>query len=210
MGRAVSLDRLLRTRVWIGVIAFALIGIVTMQLVLLKLNTGIGNALERTSALQRENSALSVAVSEAGSAEAIENEARSAGMLPLPPGQLHFLTAGGAATARDAAKALRAGKVGEGSGISAVSSEAASTSSAAASTTTTEGEATTTEGEAVGGEAAVSEQPEGEASVQAAAGEAPPEETSTVTPTYTGTPETGEGTEATLAAGGGVQAGAGG
>jgi ribonuclease HII len=39
-------------RVWIGVVAFALIGIVTMQLVLLKLNTSIGHSLERAARLQ--------------------------------------------------------------------------------------------------------------------------------------------------------------
>jgi hypothetical protein len=39
------LDRLISGRIWIGVIAFALIGIVTMQLGLLKLNAGIGRSL---------------------------------------------------------------------------------------------------------------------------------------------------------------------
>ena len=41
------LDRLIRGRMWIGIVAFALIGIVTLQLGLLKLNSGIGRSLER-------------------------------------------------------------------------------------------------------------------------------------------------------------------
>ena len=44
------LDRLIRGRMWIGIVAFALIGIVTLQLGLLKLNSGIGRALERAAA----------------------------------------------------------------------------------------------------------------------------------------------------------------
>jgi hypothetical protein len=208
---------LLRTRVWIGVIAFALIGIVTMQLALLKLNTGIGNALERTTALQRENATLSIADSEADSAEAIEAKASSAGMLPLAPGELHFLRAGGAATVRRAVKALRALKVSEGdTGI-------ASSASDAAYTTSTEGEtelaesAAAVEGESIEGEAAVvSEDAEAEAeadveagSDEVAEGEVASEEEASVTSPYAGEPETGESAETALAAGGGVQAGTG-
>jgi len=45
------LDRLIRGRTWIGIVAFALIGIVTLQLGLLKLNGGIGRALEHEALL---------------------------------------------------------------------------------------------------------------------------------------------------------------
>lgn len=229
LGRAVSLDRLLRTRVWIGAIAFALIGIVTMQLVLLKLNTGIGDALQRTMALQRENAALSVADSEAGSAEAIEAQARNDGMLTLAPGQLDFLRAGGAATARRAAKALRELTVSAGeAGIASAASEAGYTTSSegetalSGSTATLEGESLEGEslegeslaGEALEGEAAtVSEDPEAEVGAtagEASEGEAAPSEEASVTSTYEGEPEAGEGGQTALAAGGGVQAGAGG
>ncbi len=46
------LDRLIRGRLWIGLLAFALIGIVAMQLLVLKLNTGIGRKLTRVASLQ--------------------------------------------------------------------------------------------------------------------------------------------------------------
>lgn len=59
-----SLDRLIRGRGWIAVIAFALIGIVTLQLGLLKLNAGMGRSIERAEALQRKNAALSIENSE--------------------------------------------------------------------------------------------------------------------------------------------------
>src|SRR5207302_547285 len=54
------IDRLIGGRAWIGLVAFALIGIVTLQLGLLELNTHIGRVLEREGRLQRENAALSI------------------------------------------------------------------------------------------------------------------------------------------------------
>ncbi|HKH79019.1 MAG TPA: hypothetical protein VJ996_03305, partial [Solirubrobacteraceae bacterium] len=65
------LDRLIHGRAWIGIVAFALIGIVTMQLGLLKLNAGIGRALEHEAALQREDSALSVENSEVAAGDTV-------------------------------------------------------------------------------------------------------------------------------------------
>ena len=87
------LDRLIRGRVWIGVIAFALIGIVTMQLVLLKLNAGIGRSLVRETLLQRENATLSAENSEVAAGEQVEAQAEHAGMQLIPEGALRFLTA---------------------------------------------------------------------------------------------------------------------
>ena len=73
------LDRLIRGRVWIGVIAFALIGIVTMQLVLLKLNAGIGRSLVREALLQRENATLSAENSEVGRGRTDRSAGRARG-----------------------------------------------------------------------------------------------------------------------------------
>ena len=78
------LDRLIRGRLWIGLVAFALIGIVTLQLVLLKLNAGIGRALEREALLQRENAALSIENSELAAGEQVESQAEHAGMELVP------------------------------------------------------------------------------------------------------------------------------
>lgn len=87
------LDRLIRGRLWIGVIAFALIGIVTMQLGLLKLNAGIGRSLEREALLQRENATLSAENSEIAAGESVESQAERMGMELIPSGALRFLAA---------------------------------------------------------------------------------------------------------------------
>jgi hypothetical protein len=87
------LDRLISGRIWIGVIAFALIGIVTMQLGLLKLNAGIGRSLAREALLQRENATLNTENSEMAAGERIEAQAGQAGMELIPSGALRFLAA---------------------------------------------------------------------------------------------------------------------
>ncbi len=90
------LDRLIHGRAWIGIVAFALIGIVTMQLGLLKLNAGIGRAFEHETALQREDSALSVENSEVAAGDTVELQAAHMGMQLIPAGALRFLPAQGA------------------------------------------------------------------------------------------------------------------
>jgi hypothetical protein len=87
------LDRLIQGRISIALVAFALIGIVTMQLGLLKLNAGIGRALERTALLQRENAALSIENSEMAAGDRVELQAARLGMELVAPGALHFLAA---------------------------------------------------------------------------------------------------------------------
>src|SRR5690242_18006055 len=54
------LDRLIRGRAWIGLLAFSLIGIVAMQLLVLKLNTEIGRTLTHVAELQREGAQLGI------------------------------------------------------------------------------------------------------------------------------------------------------
>lgn len=85
-------DRLIGGRVWIAVIAFALIGIVAMQLWVVKLGVGIGRALEHTQLLQRENAVLASEDSALSSAERIERLALAKGMVFASPGALHFDT----------------------------------------------------------------------------------------------------------------------
>ena len=87
------LDRLIRGRAWIALVAFALIGIVTLQLGLLKLNGAIGRALEHEALLQRQNSALSIENSEMTAGDSVELRAARMGMELIPPGALRFLRA---------------------------------------------------------------------------------------------------------------------
>lgn len=97
------LDRLIRGRTWIGLIAFALIGIVTMQVALLKLNTGIGRAMERATVLQLENAQLAAQVSELARGDRITSLAAAQGMVYDPAGDVRYVTAGRGDAARAAA-----------------------------------------------------------------------------------------------------------
>jgi hypothetical protein len=103
------LDRLIRrppTRAWIALVAFALIGIVAMQLWVVKLGVGIGRALEHAELLQRENSTLAIEDSALASGERVERLAVAKGMVPAPPGALRFDPLRGALDTRLAVAAL--------------------------------------------------------------------------------------------------------
>jgi hypothetical protein len=172
------LDRLIGSRLWIGIVAFALIGIVTLQLGLLKLNSGIGRALERTATLQTANSALSIENSELASGTRVESQAERLGLRLSPVGNLHFLSSHASTDASRAADVLRKPLVpaSEPPG----GSVATTSESAEASATSTSGETS----------------PSGETSTS---GGAPSRETSTMSESTTPSTEsssTGTGTEA--------------
>jgi len=131
------LDRLIRGRVWIGLVAFALIGIVTLQLGLLKLNGGIGRALEHEALLQRENAALSIENSELAAGTRVEQKAAKLGMTFVPVGGLRFLPAGGHGEVGKAAAALASAAHAAAETREARAAEVASASSGE----TSEGEA---------------------------------------------------------------------
>jgi hypothetical protein len=146
------LDRLIRGRAWIFVVAFALIGIVALQLGLLKLNGGIGRALEREGLLQRQNAALSIENSELAAGERVEARAGKLGMTFAPAGAIRFLSAGSHAEAAKAAGALssaareKAAQANEASAVSAASSsEASSGGEAESSTAASDGESPSAE-----------------------------------------------------------------
>ncbi len=100
-----TVDRLVRGRFAIALVAFALIGIVTMQLGLLKLNSGIGRALVRESVLQRENALLGIENSELAAGSRIQARAGALGMEVVPTEDLRFLSVD---PRRDPARALAA------------------------------------------------------------------------------------------------------
>jgi cell division protein FtsL len=102
------LDRLIRGRMWIGIVAFALIGIVTLQLGLLKLNSSIGHSLEKEGALQRENAALSIENSELAGGDRVESQAERLGMRLVAVGALQFLSSHATSDVPHAAQALKA------------------------------------------------------------------------------------------------------
>jgi hypothetical protein len=75
------LDRLLRSRAWIVVVGIGLIGLVFMQVSLLKLNSGMGQAVERATVLERENALDRAKVSQLESNDRIQLMAQRMGML---------------------------------------------------------------------------------------------------------------------------------
>jgi hypothetical protein len=161
-------DRLIRGRAWIGIVAFALIGIVTLQLGLLKLNGGIGRALEHEALLQRTNAALSIENSELAAGTRVEARAARLGMTFAPSGSLHFLSAnahGDIAKAVAALGSAAAAAVQQRSEASAAASEAQSSEAseeASGSEGASGGEASAASSSEGSGEAEASSSPSGE------------------------------------------------
>jgi cell division protein FtsL len=167
LSRNPSLDRLIRGRSWIVLIAFALIGIVTLQLLVLRLNANIGRALVREAQLQRSNAALSIEGSELAAGERVESLTAKLGMELVPEGALRFLSINPSSDIARAAAALNkpvqtastgsteatgstSGSGGEAGATTSASTEttAAASTSAAGSSTSQSGEAGAATGEA--------------------------------------------------------------
>jgi len=85
------LDRLIRGRLWIGLIAGALVVLVFMQVSLLKLNTGISADILSSQNLERDNAELRASVSTLDSGQRIQDIAAARGMVMPDDGQLRFL-----------------------------------------------------------------------------------------------------------------------
>jgi hypothetical protein len=177
------LDRLIHGRAWIAVVAFALIGIVAMQLWVVKLGVGIGRALEHEGLLQRENATLSIEDAQLSSGERVEQLAAARGMVVASPGALRFDTSRDALDARLAAAALARGGQATASSSSSTTatSEAEASASSAGATTSTATSSAGAEGTESGesptatsaGSTATASTPEGASGSEAAAATTP-------------------------------------
>jgi hypothetical protein len=127
-----AMDRLVRSRVWIGLIAFGLIGLVTMQVSLLKLNSGIGRAVQTSSTLERSNAALRAEISRKSAGDLIQAEAGAEGLIMPAPSDITYLRAGG--VQGDAVRAVQHMRAPDPAATAALA--AATTQSAAPDTTT--------------------------------------------------------------------------
>jgi hypothetical protein len=98
------LDRLIRGRLWIPIVAAGLMGIVFMQVSMLKLNAGIGRAVQSAGTLERQNSTLRADVSRMESGSKIDAVAKDLGMVApaatTSPSYVTASTAVAAAAAR--------------------------------------------------------------------------------------------------------------
>jgi len=216
LSRHWALDRLIRGRIWIVLTAFALIGIVTLQLLVLALNADVGRALVRQARLQRENAALSIEGSELEGGERVEALAAHLGMQLVPLSSLRFLTSNPRADVIHAAAALNAPV----QTTSTTSGETSATAAATGSAPSASGGATQQSGETgaaaqTTGGAAESAPSVGVASTSAGAGSASPSTAastqSSASPTSTavaGAATSTSAAEVTAGASGGVGASA--
>jgi hypothetical protein len=89
-----AMDRLVRSRAWIVIVAFGLIGIVAMQVSMLKLNAGIGRAVETADTLQRTNVSLRGELSRLSDGARIQSLAAARGFVMPAPADVTYLHAG--------------------------------------------------------------------------------------------------------------------
>jgi cell division protein FtsL len=85
------LDRIIHGRAWILIVAAALMGLVFLQVSLLKLNTGIGRAVTAEATLERQNAQLRSEVAKLDSGERIEAVAARLGLVMPGADRVHYL-----------------------------------------------------------------------------------------------------------------------
>jgi cell division protein FtsL len=137
------LDRIIRGRYWIPLLGVLLVGIVAMQVEVLKLNAGIGRALEQSTSLQNRNEQLQAAVARGADDQRIESMAAHMGMVMPQPAAIRFLQRHPAADVEKAisnihvpsATSFQAALTAAGS--PAVANSAATTAASTASTSST-------------------------------------------------------------------------
>ncbi|MEA2288612.1 MAG: hypothetical protein QOD55_609 [Solirubrobacteraceae bacterium] len=105
IGDARVLDRLVRGRAWIAIIAVGLLGIVFMQVSMLQLNAGISRAVTSAETLHRQNATMRAEISKLESGERIGDAAAALGMIAPPAGDVNYLD-GRKADGRAAARAV--------------------------------------------------------------------------------------------------------
>jgi cell division protein FtsL len=86
------LDRLLRGRAWIVLLGVLLIGLVAINVSLLKLNSEAGRNAEKVKALRIQNTQIRAKVSRLASAERLERAGRELGMSMAVAGRVRYLS----------------------------------------------------------------------------------------------------------------------
>ena len=137
------LDRLIRGRLWIPIVAAGLMGIVFMQVSMLKLNAGIGRAVQSAATLERQNTNLRAAVSGMESGTRIDAAARKLGMVVPADGSTHYVTAAAHGLPAAAASRMTAANTEAIARSKAATALAAGQTTGAALTTAATGVATT-------------------------------------------------------------------
>jgi cell division protein FtsL len=123
------LDRIIRGRTWIALLGVMLVGIVAMQVEVLKLGASVGRSLQQSAALQSRNDLLRANVASLADDQRIERIAAQYGMVMPAPGAVVFLPRSGISARRAAAN------IHAVDGTSFVASLTAATAAAGATTT---------------------------------------------------------------------------
>jgi hypothetical protein len=87
------LDRLIRGRLWIPLVAAGLMGIVFMQVTMLKFNAGIGRAVTSAATLEQQNSAMRADVSRLEAGSRVDAVAHDLGMVVPADGSTSYVAA---------------------------------------------------------------------------------------------------------------------
>ena len=170
-------ERLVRGNGWVALLAVLLLGIVFMQVHMLKLNAGISRAVESAGTLERQNAQLRQEVSQLGAADRIEEAAGMFGMVMPQPGSVRYLDSRDVVVdAKRAAKTMTAPDP-----TAAAAAAAAAPVAAGAPAATSAAPAATTDPAATAdpGAAAVTPQPEPVEPVTAPAATPPPDPVAT-------------------------------
>src|SRR4051794_20896046 len=122
------LRRLIDGRLWVPLVAAGLMGIVFMQVSMLKLNAGIGRAVQSASTLERQNATMRAEVSRMESGERIDDVAHQLGMVVPADGGEHYVNVAGAA---DAARAVHRMTVPDTQAVARTQQAAAAATTAA-------------------------------------------------------------------------------
>jgi hypothetical protein len=128
--------RLTRGRLWIGVLASLLVGIVALNVLALSFNASSSKATRQTDILNRQVSTLRAQIAESGvSNEHVQSLASELGMIVPEPGAIGYLKAS-PKDAATAAQRLESGTVSAGAPIPAESTLTTSTTDPTAVSTT--------------------------------------------------------------------------
>jgi hypothetical protein len=100
-------DRLVRGRTWIGLLCILLIGLVGLNVSLLKLNAAAGRNAEWAKKLRVDHADLQARVSRLRSAAHIQAEGRSMGLVMPAAADVHYLNSNPLRDARQAANRKR-------------------------------------------------------------------------------------------------------
>ncbi|HEX6697918.1 MAG TPA: hypothetical protein VF080_14010 [Solirubrobacteraceae bacterium] len=206
VGDARVLDRLVRGRAWIALMAIGLMGIVFMQVSLLKLNAGISRAVTAADTFDRQNSSLREEISKLDSGERIQSVAAKLGMVTPAAGDVHYLDGRGADGARAAAsitapKPVTPSAAPAATAVSApaaTTTPAAQTTAAPAATTQTPAASAASAGTGQGGTvvAPATSTPANTAPANTAPANTAPANTQTTAPTATSPPAVAGGASA--------------